>query len=195
MLWVLIRSAWQGASNENHNICFCGEIRKIPLLLHSKKHLIWSYGTVTMQPDYLYIIKNFRVFFVCLFFLFFFCGEWGWALCAFFLFVCFCLFVCFLLFFCLFFSWKNLWWDCLFHMLWDHIFRKNKSQSKTLHVKTTVPVSIWLIWFFLYLCQISSLYCFLSAAYGLYSTNMEMGCSCWMDPKRQTVDSAAWNFS
>ena len=29
MLWVLIRRPWQDASNECHNICFHGEIRKI----------------------------------------------------------------------------------------------------------------------------------------------------------------------
>ena len=151
MLWVLIRNAWQGASNESHNICFCGEIRKIPLLLHSKKHLIWSYGTVTMQPDYLYIIENLSgggggggggggYFFFC-FLVCFFRGVGLGFMCIFFV----CLF--FVLFFvCLFFlSWKNLWRDCLFHMFWDHIFRKNTNQSKTLHVKTTVPMSIWLI--------------------------------------------------
>ena len=33
MLWVLIRSARRGASNELHNICFRGEIRKISILL------------------------------------------------------------------------------------------------------------------------------------------------------------------
>ena len=26
-----------------HNICFCGELRKIPVLFSSKKRLIWSY--------------------------------------------------------------------------------------------------------------------------------------------------------
>ena len=27
-----------------HNICFCGEIRKVSILLDRKKHLIKSYG-------------------------------------------------------------------------------------------------------------------------------------------------------
>ena len=32
MLWVLIRSAQRGTSNEYHNICFCGEMIKISIL-------------------------------------------------------------------------------------------------------------------------------------------------------------------
>ena len=43
MLWVIIRSAWRGTCDENHNICFYGEVRKISILFHRKKHLIWSY--------------------------------------------------------------------------------------------------------------------------------------------------------
>ena len=38
MLWVLIRTAY-GTSNEFHNTCFCGEIRKISVVFKRKTRI------------------------------------------------------------------------------------------------------------------------------------------------------------
>ena len=45
MLWYSLEAPHGGASNEDHNICFCAEL-KISILLGwgKKKHLIWSYA-------------------------------------------------------------------------------------------------------------------------------------------------------
>ena len=41
-------SRW-GASNKYHNICFCGEIRKILITFEWKKHQIWCYFTLLLR--------------------------------------------------------------------------------------------------------------------------------------------------
>ena len=44
MLWYSLEASFRGTSNEYHNVCFRGEIRKISLFFGWKKCLIWSYG-------------------------------------------------------------------------------------------------------------------------------------------------------
>ena len=41
----------QGTSNEHHNICFCGEIRKISILFGWKRRHIWCYGWLTVYCE------------------------------------------------------------------------------------------------------------------------------------------------
>ena len=60
---------WWVASNEYHNICFCGEIRKIPVLVHKKKqkqpYLELWHATVCMLLE-LWHAKCYKtVLFVC----------------------------------------------------------------------------------------------------------------------------------
>ena len=48
MLWVLIRSASPGTSNEHHNICFRGEIRKI----------LYGYPLLSVAMQHMFLLRN-----------------------------------------------------------------------------------------------------------------------------------------
>ena len=54
----LLEAPWRGTSNEYHNICFCGEIKKLSILLDGKERLTRAiYSRFLSSPAILVLMK------------------------------------------------------------------------------------------------------------------------------------------